>query len=214
MPALPETEGQVSISGICPYPAGSRFVERARSCFHAQTYRPTIFVEIENIPHSHSVGWLRNECIVGINSKFIAHFDHDDWSAPDRLAIQLAHIQETGKLVTGFYSVTLYDQINDETWVYCHEDKRYSIGAGLFYKREAWERVKFPDQTPEDPKWLRLIGEENRLSRPGFREDGSPIMIQVIHGSNASARIFRNSPRYTKAPAELHAQVKEILAHA
>src|SRR5579863_9728355 len=64
----------------------------------------------------------------------IAHFDDDDWSAPDRLSIQLAHIQKTGKLVTGFYSMLFYDAVNDAVHFYEHEDHRYALGTSLFYR--------------------------------------------------------------------------------
>lgn len=211
MPAL--SEAPEMISCICPFPIMSGFIERARNCYKAQTYKDREWIELLNVPHTQSVGKLRNRMLETAQGEYVSHHDYDDWSAPDRLEVQLAHLEKTGKLVGGFYDMPLYDQTKDETWIYRHEDTRYALGTSLFYKREAWMRFRFPDQTPEDPKWLSHIGFDNRLSRSVFREDGTPIMIQVIHGRNASARIL-HTPKYTKAPKELHEHVKEILAKA
>ncbi len=146
---------------------------------------------------------------------YIAHFDDDDVSAPDRLSIQLAHIQETGKLVTGFHSMPMYDAKNDKVWLYRHHDERYALGTSLFYRREAWERVKFPDKTPEDNQWRREVGLDNCLSQSSLREDGTPIMIQTVHGGNASARIVpSNHTKFTEASPELDAEVRRILKTA
>jgi hypothetical protein len=145
----------------------------------------------------------------------IVHFDWDDISAPLRLQRQLEHIQKTGKLVTGFYDMPMYDAKNDKVWIYANPHKEhYSLGNCLFYKREAWERVKFPDITPEDNLWRKNIGGENIESRSVFEEDGTPLMIQVIHGGNASASIIRSSTYY-KEPSEAQEKaIRELLASA
>ena len=144
---------------------------------------------------------------------FFAHFDDDDWSAPDRLSIQLAHIQKTGKLVTGFYDMPFYDQQTGEVAFYCHEDKRYALGTSLFYKREAWEQHKFPDMTPEDNKWRMNVGLDNCESISSLCADGSPIMIQTVHGANGSAKIMQ-TPRWSKPSKELEDEVRRIIASA
>ena len=210
-------------------------IARAVNSFRSQTYRNKRLIIWDNsenrpwhytmdLPDNEScvedvsgltVGDYRNHCIEWAlehrDIDYISHYDHDDVSGPDRLILQLAHIQKTGKLLTGFYDMAMYDVKNDKTWIYSNEDHRYALGTSLFYRREAWERVKFPDLTPEDNKWRKEVGLDNCESRSGFREDGSPIMVQTVHGGNASARIFPSSHRYKTPTAEQDRQIRELL---
>lgn len=224
MPALPETEGQVSnplIICLCLTRDRPDFLARALRCFNAQTYSPKAFAVIDSTGMvGVTTGGLRNQAIEQAlngwpNAEYIAHWDFDDWYHPHRLEAQYNLIQFSGKLVAGFYEQPMYDTRKDETWIYSHEDKRYSTGNALFYHREAWERIKFPDKTPEDTIWQRHIGFDNRLSMSGMCSDGTtPLIIQTIHGSNASAQIIPSSSRFSRATAAQHAAVKEILRNA
>lgn len=224
---------------IVPYRERPDLLARAIQCFKAQTHYHKVLMiwdtspnpgldltesDRGNIVHifpenrDGTVGALRNAAI-GYAPQgdwdYVAHFDWDDWSAPDRLSIQLAHIQKTGKLVTGFHTMPIYDAVNDKVWIYSNPKPNYALGTSLFYKREAWERVKFPeDRVVDDNLWRSRIGGENIDSISGFREDGSPIMIQVIHGGNASAQIVPSSARFKEATPELAKMVREILARA
>jgi len=169
-----------------------------------------------------TTGFLRNAAIefsqfCGARvPDYVAHFDDDDVSAPDRLSHQLAHIQKTGKLVTGYYDMPMYDAKNDKVWIYSDPAKRYILGTSLFYKREAWERVKFPDRTPEDNLWRKQVGGENCEPQSVFR-DGVPMMVQTVHGGNASARISLNpkgiptSKRFREPSEAEEKAVRELL---
>ncbi len=226
MPKLPEAEGQMSDPLICciTLDPGGRpdFTRRYKKCIEEQVYVPRESGILYTAHDSRTIGSLRNtlldtgvEPFGKISAPFVAHFDWDDWSAPDRLSIQLDHIQKTGKLVTGFHDMPMYDAKNDKVWFYRHHDPRYALGTSLFYRREAWERVKFPDKTPEDNQWRREVGLDNCLSQSSLREDGTPIMIQTVHGGNASARIVpSNHTKFQEADEKLEKAVREILAHA
>jgi hypothetical protein len=179
----------------------------------------TKFQYLPNKRGEQTTGALRNQCIalgdVDEQCDFIAHFDHDDISAPDRLQRQLEHIQTTGKLVTGFYDIPMYDARKDKVWIYRNDKTNYAVGTSLFYRREAWERVKFPDKTPEDNIWRHRVGLENFESQSVFREeDGTPMMVQVVHGGNASARIFAGMKRFKEASAEQEKAVRALIASA
>ncbi len=221
MPQVPENQMSERICCICPFPTGSPFIERARRLMDMQTYVPREVIWYENKLGESSVGKLRNECIKLASEypstddpAYIAHWDHDDIWAPTRLQRQLDHIRETGKLVTGFYNCPMYDVKNDKVWIYTNPHPSYSLGNCLFYKREAWERVKFPDMTPEDNLWRKNIGGENIEPRSVFEPDGSPLMIQVVHGANASASIIRSSVYYQEPSETQEKAVRELLASA
>ncbi len=221
MPQVPENQmNEPRIACICLNPGGNAyFVERATKCMIWQTYlKSTYFVADTSLPKS-TVGAWRNWAIqevidnaIGID--YIAHFDWDDISAPARLQRQIEHIQQTGKEVTGFVDMPMYDKKNDKVWIYTNPHPSYSLGNCLFYKREAWERVKFPDMTPEDNLWRKNIGGENIEPRSVFEPDGSPLMIQVVHGANASASIIRSSVYYQEPSEAQEKAVRELLASA
>ncbi len=205
------------IACLCLAHTRRDFLERSIRCFEAQSYGHKIWCPIDTRFSTETIGSLRNQAIQSLRQQpdFIAQWDYDDLSAPDRLSIQLAHIQKTGKLVTGFHSMPMYDAKNDKVWMYRHHDERYALGTSLFYRRETWERVKFPDKTPEDNQWRREVGLDNCLSQSSLREDGTPIMIQTVHGGNASARIVpSNHTKFTEASPELDAEVRRILKTA
>jgi hypothetical protein len=193
-----------------------QFEKRAKKCRDWQTVgHHTVIYDDEHCPIK-AVGAFRNSGLRSLtnDTHYIAHFDVDDISAPNRLAVQLAHIQKTGKLVTGLYDCPMYDVKHDKVWMY--ENPRhspYAVGCSLFYKREAWEKHKFPDRTPEDNLWRNAVGGENIESRSVW-ENGKPLMIQVIHGGNASASIVRSSVYY-KEPSEAQEKaVRELLQSA
>jgi len=205
------------------------FVTRAMRCMDSQKINTAVVwsmcdnCERENRPigphpdryfrtHKQTVGALRNELVArNSDATFIAHFDVDDFSAPDRLSIQLAHIQKTGKLLTGFHNMMFYDVRDDRVMFYQHESPNYALGTSLFYRREAWERVKFPDATPEDNKWRMAVGLTNCESISSLRADGTPIMIQTIHGGNASAQIVEGSSRWMKPTPAQEREVRRIM---
>ncbi len=207
---------------------------RTARCFNAQTYPDAYMVVLNSgtswleLPNHRnvqlwfpdfkkfSIGVLRNWCIQEPAYKkerpdYIAHFDDDDICAPARLEKQLEHIRQTGKEVTGFYNMPMYDAKNDKVWIYANPRTNYSLGNCLFYKRSAWERERFPDKTPEDNIWRKNIGGENIESRSVFEPDGSPLMIQVVHGANASASIIRSSVYYQSATFDQENKVRALL---
>ncbi len=162
-----------------------------------------------------TVGGLRNYAIgeipqrLGVNA--IAHFDYDDWSAPNRLQYQLDFMRSTGVAVVGFNDMCFYDAVRDRVLFYDSRMTNYGLGTSLFYKREAWERVKFPDITPEDTTWQHQIGHDNIRGCSSI-VDGKPMMIQVLHGGNAAANA--SGAIFEKASEALEKQVREILATA
>ncbi len=105
----------------------------------------------------------------------------------------------------------MYDAKNDKVWIYENPDHRFALGTSLFYRREAWERVKFPDKTPEDNQWRREVGYDNCESQSVFREDGTPMMVQVVHGGNASARIVPSSKKFKQATEQQDKDVRDLL---
>lgn len=206
-----------------------KYLDRAIACYLAQTYPEDSrdMVVLDNSWHGldvpegitrvqwlengrrKTVGGLRNAVIaIAQIADLIAHFDYDDWSACTRLEEQVDFMDQSGCDVTGYYDMPFYDETTDKVYFYNSANQHYALGTSLMYKRSVWERVPFPDQTPEDTTWQNQVGRERILSRSSLVE-GDPGMIQTVHGKNASARITVG--RFEPASKELEAKVRAIL---
>lgn len=167
---------------------------------------------------AHTVGGLRNDAIEYASLRwsidYIAHFDADDWSHPDRLRFQIQTLRASSKQVTGFYEMAVWDSRKKEPWIYQHERNDYGTGTSYFYKFETWQRVHFPERTPEDLKWRLDVGLENILTVSGFTPERVPLLIQDIHGKNGGARLVTSSPRYRRANDREAHNIREIMANA
>lgn len=165
---------------------------------------------------AYSVGYLRNRGLRLIEEQhgkinLIAHFDDDDWSAPERLTEQVAFMEHTGADVVGYCDMPFYDAVHDKVYFYDSRVKAYTLGTALLYKREVWEKVPFPDVTPEDTTW------QHSVARAGFTicsessiRDRKVRMIQTLHGGNASAHLTKSA--FEPAEAWLDQEVRRILA--
>ena len=208
---------QPIIGCICPITEedSAKYMDVVVRMWGLQTEGLTKLQFLPNKRGEQTTGALRNQCISLLGEcDYVAHFDMDDYSAPDRLSVQLAHIQKCGKLAVGFRDMLMYETKTDKVYFYQNPHPHYTLGTSLFYKREAWEKMKFPDKTPEDPHWRRQLGFDNFEGMSSLRADGTPIMIQVIHGANASARIIRGGTYFKEASESQAKAVREILANA
>jgi hypothetical protein len=194
---------------ICPYHR-PEFIARARQCFEHQTYSAAEWWEWDTSKVKWTIGAIRNDMIRVWPRSFdlIAHFDHDDWSAPERLAEQVALIESSGKPATGYLDMPFYDEIRDRVSFYSTRDPHYALGTSLMYRRDLWERTPFPDAKDEDTAWCRKIGAAN-IARCSSLVDGEPRMVATIHRHNTS---HKGGARYGKASAELDAAVRSCLS--
>lgn len=205
-------------------------LKRAVACFEAQTYKnKQLVIWDSGIAHPYegssfnirtkiwhcgghdakSIGSLRNDAISFGHLDLIAHFDDDDWSAPTRLADQVAFLASSGAQVTGYWNMPFYDVMRDRVLVYDSKNPKYALGTSLMYQREFWKQHPFPDQTPEDTTWQNA--HRSVVSQSAIR-DGVPLMIQTVHGGNASAKCVGG--KFSPAAPELDHRVREILAAA
>lgn len=214
----------------CILPAHQRpdFVERSIRCFVAQDYpdkkmlllntsSEMFGIRAEGVSEAHrpglrgkTVGWLRNYAI-GLCQGFdlIAHFDYDDWSDPGRLSQQVALMELTGRPVAGYYDMIFHDVQKERILWYDSMMRNYSLGTALIYRRSVWERTRFPDATPEDTTWQRLIGHGNIAAISSVKH-GRPMMIQTLHGTNGAASA--NKARFQEPLPDLEQRTRDILA--
>ena len=195
---------------------------RAIECFRAQTYKHrTLLIwntgtseEIEcgcgslcfhavAPDEGLTIGALRNAANAfrtgyGVPDILI-HWDDDDWSHPNRIAEQVALLQNSRADVVGYNEMLFWRSVLDsrghpgEAWLYRKRSNTYALGTSLCYWRRVWEAKKFPDlprpgagAASEDREWSQGLNVRavSSLVVPYEKPDG-PRMIARIHGANS-----------------------------
>lgn len=135
-----------------------------------------------------SVGQLRNianaRAVQQYNPDILMHWDDDDFSAPERLAQQVALLQSSGKDAVGYREMLFWRRAMGgnrmigetdctihqpgEAWLYSHVRQDYCLGTSLMYWRRVWRAKPFEDRnTGEDREWIRGL---NTLGVGSFQE--------------------------------------------
>lgn len=130
-----------------------------------------------------NVGEKRNvACEAAEGADFVAHFDDDDWSEPDRLAHQIARLEETGKAVAGFYAMKFTDGAR---WWQYSGSRSGCCGTSLCYRREWWSRNKFASMNcGQDESFSAQAASKKVLEAEGDLE----LMYATVHPGNTSPR--------------------------
>lgn len=177
---------------------------RALSSFFAQTYTRKELVVLDDpacpsFPEGideagvryfrepgRDIATKRNRCCELAHGDVIAHWDSDDWSAPERLAVQVARLEQSGKAVTGLTNM-LFHAEPDKAYRYFNQNPLYVLGTSLCYQREFWQAHPFPRSG-------KAWGEDNAFREMAEREkqlDACPagkLMVATIHPDNTSQR--------------------------
>jgi O-antigen biosynthesis protein len=141
-------------------------------------------------PAFRTLGEKRNHTNSLARGEFIAHWDDDDYSHPDRLTDQVKRLIETGAAVTGY---RLMDFTGNGKWLY-RGAPDFVLGTSLMYRRDWWERNQFKAiQVGEDNDFVRRAAASNQLAVA----DGLGMMIARDHEANTSGR-QRNSKQWER----------------
>lgn len=128
------------------------------------------------------IGQKRNFGSERADGKVIAVWDDDDFSAPGRLADQLARMQEQNKAVTGYHSMLFTD--GQQWWQYSGSEN-YALGTSLCYRRDWWQRHPFKAvQVGEDNGFVADAAAHGQL----ISANAGGLMYATIHDANTSPR--------------------------
>lgn len=160
-----------------------------------------------------TVGAKRNELVSRSSGQYIAHFDDDDYYAPNYISHMISALRERGADLVKLNGIFIYDKRYNRYfyWNQSQEartqyvcwpnhplasrastDKtreraelhRLGYGFSYVYSRRVWESIKFPDVTYcED---LQFMTQAAILYPVAFLEDRQGICLHVIHASNLS----------------------------
>jgi glycosyltransferase involved in cell wall biosynthesis len=195
------------VSAILPTRNRPHYAERAVQYFLSQTYphRELIILDdadapsfpsgIHKIDGIHylrldsrlSIPLKRNKCCEMVSGEVVMHFDDDDFSAPDRMADQVKHLEESGKQVAGYHSILFYDETSGLAYRYSNSPA-YAVGTSLAYTKTWWGMHRFNEQLRE--------GEDNAFVAAALQAkelisvDGNRRMVARVHPGNTSKKVL------------------------
>lgn len=160
-------------------------------------------IRLIHVEEGRRIGEKRNYGCGLARGKFIAHWDDDDYSAPDRLSEQVASLQNAGKAVAGYWSMHLTD--GQRWWFFNFNGPEFAIGTSLLYERSWWAAHQFPlVQVGEDGAFMNEARAAGQLvTAPAEWE-----MIASVHPENTSPRSFAGN-NFKPVPADISDECRE-----
>jgi glycosyltransferase involved in cell wall biosynthesis len=205
----PETGAQhdglgPTVSCIMPTADRLDLLPAAIEGFRAQTYRDAELVVVDDgaesaghlVPDDPRVRYIRldrkrvlgekrNLAIEEARGEVIVHMDDDDWSHPERVAVQVAVLAGGDAELCGLAQVLWWDPHRQAAWRYtCPRVHRpWVAGNTLAYWRDAWRRAPFPAQgTGEDTAFVWAARRRVQVI------DDERLVIGTLHARNTSPK--------------------------
>lgn len=189
----------MKVTCICPTMSSrALWLAQAVRCFQDQTYPDLELIVVADDRSAEDllegdgrvqllvlpevVGVKRNFACSHAAGEIIVHWDDDDYSHPNRIAFQVARLQESGKAVTGFGSMRFTD--GRQSWLY-EEGGLFGLGTSLCYRRAWWLQNRFePWNVGQDEDFV------SRAIRAGVMDSvpAGDLMHASIHAGNTSPR--------------------------
>ena len=140
------------------------------------------------LPHRTTIGEKRNLACGVAKGRIIAHWDDDDWYAPDRLSLQIAPLLAGRADMTGFENLHLLELDGGQFWMVTAELHRRMFvggvhGGSLVFWRQIYEEgIRYPEvNLAEDAMLISRSLERGKRLKPVWNH-GS--FVYVRHGGN------------------------------
>lgn len=144
------------VSAVMPTRGRQRMAIQAVDVFLSQTYQDKELVILDDldcpsfpnpevlkgvgiqyhIRPAANIPQKRNMLTHLASGDYIMNLDSDDWSAPNRMELQLNEAISSGKAVTGFSAIYFYDTALNRASFFRPRPLPYALGSSLFFKRE------------------------------------------------------------------------------
>lgn len=152
-------------------------------------------IRLIHIEDGRNIGEKRNFGCAQARGEIIAHFDDDDYSAPERLSVQIDMLAESGKAFSGFWSMCFTN--GTEWWCFDGNGPNYAIGTSFCYRKSFWQRHPFPaQQVGEDGHFMNAA----RAAREMVTAPAEHRLIASMHRSNTSPRTLSPPDWHRCAP--------------
>lgn len=197
------------ITAIMPTKNRRECVPLAIHCFRQQSYLDIELVILDDgaddvsdlIPDDPRIryrripatvlGEKRNMCCALAQGEVIVHWDDDDWSAPGRIADQVARLQTSPCSVSGYHQLYWWDERTSTAHQYSFRGNHpYAIGTSLCYWKDWWASHPFEKKnTGEDNDFVNLaVNYRSIISAPGGQ-----MMVCRQHAKSTSQRSIGGS---------------------
>lgn len=197
---------QIVVSAVMPTANRRAFVPRALRWFQRQTYAAAELVVLDDgedpvanlMPVDDprvryirldrrvaTLGQKRNLIVAAARGDLIVHWDDDDWSAPDRLAVQVERMADRKVDICGLAHPLYYDSRSKQAWRYKGADVRPGLRwlYGICYRRSEWKKHPFrPQQRASDTMFL-YCGTPGRQALVDDR-----LAVCMVHTDNVSPK--------------------------
>jgi glycosyltransferase involved in cell wall biosynthesis len=184
-----------------------RFVPLALACFRSQTCASKELIVVDDgddsledllhgiqnvvhvrLPERASIGAKRNIACERARGQFIAHWDDDDWHAPDRLQRQLEPLRAQTHDLTGLVCSFILEMPAGHFWSTTPElHRRMNVGdihgGTLLFRRSIWQGgIHYPDVSLAEDAALIKRATSGRLRILRLENAGSFVYLR--HAQN------------------------------
>ncbi len=194
------------VSCICPTRNRTRFVAKAIECFHAQDYpnKQLLIYEEESESFADtivlppkviylwspkhifkSLGEKRNAMCSLVDGGLIAHWDDDDWHAPNRLSAQVAAMQGSARLC-GLNSLVFYNESAERAYLFQTVRKFWLAGGTLVYERSLWAEQPFDHVSNGED--VAFIDAAIKRGAKVASMAAPSLYVAMLHDSNTTTR--------------------------
>ena len=143
----------------------------------------------------HSIAAKRNLGCRLARGSLIAHWDDDDWYAPDRLSRQVAELIAHDAQVCGAGELLHYGLAQGAAWLLAPENDGPWLAPGtLVYDRRLWQRRPFDESQSMDGAYARWLPPDGCHATAD-----SSYYLAVLHTANTAARNL-SDPRWRPRP--------------
>lgn len=190
------------VTCLCVTKNRKEWIPKAIACYLEQSYQPRELlivadgqeikdlipdrpdIRLIHVEYGRTLGDKRNFGVEQANGKYIAHWDDDDVSAPDRLRDQVDRLRGAGTTVTGYSQIDFTD---GRTWWRYTGDADHSPGSSLLYEREWALAHRFkPLQVGEDGEFVKVAaGCAAIVTAPS-----AGMLTATIHSGNTAPRLL------------------------
>lgn len=146
-----------------------------------------------------SLGEKRNLACRESSGSLIAHWDDDDWSAPNRLSRQVACLKKPDVEFCSLQDHLFYHLAAGQVWAYARtgeSNKRLSSGT-FCYRREAWSRQPYE---AKDAGHARAFVQGIAPAQRHVLTDRS-LYVAVLHDGNTEAKNLAD-PQWQRLPID------------
>ncbi len=151
-----------------------------------------------------SIGKKRNLACERARGEIVAHWDDDDWHAPDRLQVQAQALLASTADLCGITRLLFCNPEEGRAWEFVYMGGAPWVGgSSMMYRRAAWAKDPFPDcDVGEDTRFAASRSRQHIVVLP----DGN-FHVGRIHPANVTPKVA-SGPAWRPLPIE---RIREIL---